>query len=973
MDMEQRVAQFLDELKTNFSGDIDRSDAARQVYSTDNSIYQQRPQAVIYPKHQQDLQYLMRLVGQTQYREISLTPRGGGTGTNGQSLTHGIMVDVSRYMNLILEIDPINKTALVQAGVVKDQLNAALKPYGLFFAPELSTSNRATIGGMINTDASGQGSCRYGKTHHHVLALDTVLLGGEVLNTQALAKSDWQKELEQKPSFVKNIYQRLFQIADEHQEIITNSFPNLNRSLTGYDLPSFLTQEHLNLNAVLCGSEGTLGIISQAKLNLLEIPKYRMLVNIGYANFQDALKDATALMQHQPLSIETVDSTVLQLAKEDIVWHKVAKYFPEQQEQIIDGINLVEFDAETEDQLKQIEQDFLQHLKQDSHVLRLTHTIAWGSAQISDVYAMRKRAVGLLGNVQGEKRPQPFVEDTAVPPENLADYIADFRALLDGYGLRYGMFGHVDAGVLHVRPALDMKDPNALKMMKDITDAVVKLTHQYGGVLWGEHGKGLRSAYAPVFFGKAYPLLQQVKALFDPYNQLNPGKIATPQTLPNVELTQVDQVATRGSFDRQIAVKQWKEFSNTMHCNGNGACFNYDLDDPMCPSYKITRDRIHSPKGRATLVKEWLRRENTGQSTKQFDQEVYSALHGCLSCKSCVGQCPVKVDIPDAKARFLEQYHQRYPRQLRDHALGNLEKLLPKIVKIAPIYNAVQAILPLQKIQNKLAKMVDVPLFHPMAQKRLSDYGAYVIKEDLSNLNAIDSDAVFIVQDAFTRYFDTPILIDLIKLVRKLGKKPYIVPYFANGKPLHVHGFIAQFEILRRNNIELLNQIASYGYPLVGVDPAMTLVFRQEYQMHYQQDVPQVNYQVLLVQEWLQQLDLKSLKVNQLGSNHSYYLAAHCTERTQLPKTNIAWQEIYRDLGLKLEILPLGCCGMAGTYGHEQEHSNLSKQIFTQSWQPQVERYQQQILATGYSCRTQVKRLSKTELKHPLQVLLENL
>lgn len=304
---------------------------------------------------------------------------------------------------------------------------------------------------------------------------------------------------------------------------------------------------------------------------------------------------------------------------------------------------------------------------------RLGHTLAIGADALKRVYAMRRRAVGLLDNVKGEARPQPFVEDTAVPPENLADFIQEFRALLDSYDLQYGMFGHVDAGVLHVRPILNMKDPTQAALIRPISDAAA-LTQKHGGLLWGEHGKGLRSQYVPDYFGELYPALQQLKAAFDPWNQLSPGKIATPNSLPDTHLSRVDEVTLRGELDRTIDERVWRSYDTTLHCNGNGACYNFDPDDAMCPSWKSNRDRVHSPKGRASFIREWLRlqgqqhidalaasdhlRSNSNVASlakravntvsqkmgqRDFSHEVYEAMAECLACKSCAGQCPVKV------------------------------------------------------------------------------------------------------------------------------------------------------------------------------------------------------------------------------------------------------------------------------------------------------------------------------------------
>ncbi|WP_372612902.1 FAD-binding oxidoreductase, partial [Halomonas sp.] len=500
--------RFLQALETEgFEGDIAPDYADRTVMATDNSIYQRLPQAVLYPRNGKDLERIATLAGRDEHRSVALTPRGGGTGTNGQSLTDGLVVDVSKHMNRILEIDVANRRVRVQAGVVKDQLNAALKPHGFFFAPDLSTSNRATIGGMIATDASGQGSCEYGKTRDHVLALDTVLLGGERLVSRPLNETDL-KRLCDRNDVTGEVYRTAREIIDTRRELIEATFPPLNRCLTGYDLAHLRdAQGRLDINSLLCGSEGSLGLLDEAELKVLPIPEHSILVNVRYPGFMDALRDAKALMgssprgqplalqdqpqalDAKPTSIETVDDKVLLLAMDDFVWDSVAEFFPSG-ETAIHGINLIEFNDDDPERLAQRVDAFCRHLEEDESVQRLGYTLAEGRDAIKRVYGMRKRAVGLLGNAKGEKRPIPFVEDTAVPPEHLADYIAEFRATLDARGLEYGMFGHVDAGVLHVRPAIDMKDPEQERLIREVSDEVAELTKAYHGLLWGEHGKG---------------------------------------------------------------------------------------------------------------------------------------------------------------------------------------------------------------------------------------------------------------------------------------------------------------------------------------------------------------------------------------------------------------------------------------------------------------------------------------------------
>lgn len=992
---------FLSDLKTEgFEGEIASDYAVRTVLSTDNSIYQRLPQAAIFPRHCADVELVARLAAQPRFRSVVLTARGGGTGTNGQSLTDGVIVDLSRHLNRILEINPDERWVRVQSGVVKDQLNAALKPHGLFFAPELSTSNRATIGGMINTDASGQGSCTYGKTRDHVLALSTVLMGGRRLDSQAVDASQARQQAARQ-DIIGEVYRCTQEIADNQQQLIQDIFPKLNRCLTGYDLAHLREADGgFNLNSVLCGSEGSLGFIVEARLNVLPIPRYSILVNVSYAGFMDALRDAKALMALKPLSIETVDSKVLMLAMQDIVWHGVAEYFPQDPDRPTAGINLIEFCDDDQARLEQRVNDFIEHLRTDTGVSRLGHTLAIGNEAVKRVYSMRKRSVGLLGNVQGEARPQPFVEDTAVPPEHLADYIAEFRALLDGHNLEYGMFGHVDAGVLHVRPILDMKDPAQAALIRPLSDAVAALTKKYGGLLWGEHGKGLRSEYVPDFFGALYPSLQAIKAVFDPFNQLNPGKIATAARISQARLTAVDEVTLRGDLDRQIDQRVWQSYQSAVQCNGNGACYNFDPDDAMCPSWKATRDRIHSPKGRASLAREWLRLQgaqgvdvlgNTAATSslgswlgkarntlarrlgqKDFSHQVYDAMAGCLACKSCAGQCPVKVNVPDFRARFLELYHNRYLRPLKDYVVGSLEFSIPVIARFPSLYNAMMGARPVKFMLEHVVGMVDSPLLSAMDFHRVcATWNVQMATvKTLSRLTDPQRQrSVILVQDAFTRYFETPVAAQWIELITRLGYQVYLAPFAPNGKPLQVQGLLGAFKKSAAHNARGLLALQNCGVPLVGLDPAMTLVYRQEYAKTLDHGtVPQV----ALAQEWLASaMPLQS----PAGPQKVFHFLPHCTERTNEPASIDLWQKVFAGWGLSLKVLPSGCCGMSGTYGHETRNVKTSQIIYSQSWQPLVEQHHGDgtLLADGYSCRSQVKRQAGKELLHPLQALLGHL
>ena len=604
------VAHFLEDLKRRgLQGEVSTTYSDRLIYSTDNSIYQQLPQAVIYPKSKEDINILMTQLGETKYKNIELTPRGGGTGTNGQSLTSGITMDLSRHMNRILHIDYENDYAIVEPGVVLDQLNSIVSEKNKFFAPNLSPSNRATIGGMVNTDACGQGSLIYGKTADHLIELELQFIGGET-HTSKKVKKEELCQICKGHTKTSEIYSLVSKVVKDNESEINDKFPKMTRYMSGYNLSMIFNEKgEFNLNNLLAGSEGTLAVVSEIKLKLTDIPKHKALVLSKYMEFNDSLKAARDLVSLKPSAIETIDSTILDLARKDSVWHEVKKAFSEEIDQQIASINIIEFIADTKEELDEKVSNTLSYLEENktSKQSAVGWYATYDKSEILSLWSLRKKGVGLLGNLSGERRPIPFVEDTAVPPENLAAYIKEFRAVLDEHGLFYGMFGHVDAGCLHVRPALDMKDPEDEKLVRLISDKVNALCKKHGGVIWGEHGTGFRGEYKEDFLGeKLYTAFREVKTVFDKEGQLNPGKLVTPID-SHKTVTKIDEAPTRGAFDRQIKEEVRAIIKEAMTCNGNGACFNFSPDHLMCPSFKETRNRMHSPKGRATMMREWLR------------------------------------------------------------------------------------------------------------------------------------------------------------------------------------------------------------------------------------------------------------------------------------------------------------------------------------------------------------------------------
>lgn len=1002
--LENHYQMYLEDLKSaGFSGDIEFSYASRLAVATDNSIYQKLPQAVVFPKSTDDLS----LIGQVsnQYDNVKFSARGGGTGTNGQSLTSGIIVDVSRHMNEVLEINAQEGWVRVQAGVVKDQLNDALRPFGFFFAPDLSTSNRATIGGMINTDASGQGSLVYGKTSDHVLSLTSVLVDGTIIQTLPTDIDEAKNSSIEIPSLAKITEQLIATCVDKRAQIVAK-FPRLNRFLTGYDLEHTVSDDltQLDISRVITGSEGSLVFVSEAKLNITPIAKCKALVNIKYDSFESALRHAPHMVAANATSVETVDSKVLNLAKQDIVWHSVKDLIQDVPGKEVLGLNMVEYNsedkAEIESKIAQLSQTLDQAQEQGLNGI-IGYQLTYDVADINRIYAMRKKSVGLLGKADGWKKPIPFTEDTAVPPENLADFIMEFRALLDSKGLYYGMFGHVDAGVLHVRPALDMCDLKQQETMQQISDEVVALVSKYGGLMWGEHGKGYRSEYGPEFFGEELFLeLRKIKAAFDPLNKMNPGKICTP--IESTEALVKVSDLKRGDLDRQIPIEVRDSYAVAMSCNGNALCYNYDTKSTMCPSSKVTRDRRHTPKGRAGMIREWLRllsenkvdvialekRENVPswferlQNTRykaknpDFSHEVLEVMEGCLACKACASQCPVNVDVPSFRSRFLDIYYQRYLRPAKDVLTANIEAMAPLMAKAPAFINFFQRQPWLKAAIKRYIGYVDAPLLsEPSLSKRMS--GRQTMAFDMQRLSSLEEadkeKTILIVQDPFTSFYEAEVVEALIELLQLLQFNPVLLPFKPNGKPQHVKGFLTQFAKTAKNSADFLNQVAELDMPMIGIDGSLVLCYRDEYNRVL--GSKRGEFQVQLVNEWLscQTLD-KSLLEAALAKTKDlpeFQLISHCTEKTKIANNDNQWRTIFSWFGLELSAIPTGCCGMAGSFGHELIHQQESKGIYDLSWKQAVASSDKKtLLATGYSCRSQVARFDGFKPKHPVQALL---
>jgi len=1006
-------SKYLEALRQEgFKGDLDATRPGRLLCATDNSVYQCMPQAVVFPKDEDDLKAALRVRERDEFKSLVISVRGGGTGTNGQSLSSGVIIDCSRHMKGTRGFDPRRREIWVQPGVIKDELNEMVKKQGLFFSPELSTSSRATVGGMVSDDAAGQGSLKYGRTSTHVKAVRAVLLDGSSALFEPVSGKDLEERMARE-GLEGEIYRRMVPLLKRVHDKADEIFPKLNRFMTGYDFIHAYDPKSgtVNLARIVCGAEGTLCAISEVLLDLTKLPTFRELIVVKYENFVAALRNARDLIAAGALSVETVDSKVLDLAKQDSVWLSVKDYIKEVPGEEISGINIVEFSGYDKAAEQEKAAALFKGLEERARTRDggiLGAQLVQTAQGIAAVYGMRKKSVGLLANAAGRRKLVAFTEDTVVPPENLADYIVEFRALLDSKGVPYGMFGHVDTGLMHVRPALDLTTDEDRRKLVEISEAVSDLVGKYGGQMWGEHGRGYRSVFGPKYFGELYPAAREVKEIFDPANVLNPGKICVPLHNEKDHLVAIDSLM-RGDLDRKVPLFVRDGFRGAFACNGNGQCFSYSTAALMCPSYRCTKDRARSPKGYSELMRDWIGILNergfspmaeeasalAGSSLLSFPARLFNTLfrqkgdysaeilekiRTCLACKSCKGICPTHVNAADLNSRFISMYYSRYLRPSMDLLTLNAEWLIPLGAKLPRLSNLALKSRAGKFLMRALFSLEDLPPFEERSLKSLCDENAIPLLSARAALRARPD--VVVVADPFTAAYEAHGLIALARLARSLGFSAGILKPYVNGKLMSVRGARRMFVRYASRQAGRLQALSNAGMALMGYDPALTICYRDEYQ-----DLlgpSRGDFNVLLPEEWLatalaterarKALSALSGALEKASGKEEFsgawYLFCHCTEAALLPKSVQDWQSVMAAFGLTLIPVPVACCGMAGLHGHMSGNLEESRRVYEQNWKWRLhERPMERCLATGYSCRSQVERMEGRPLMHPVMVL----
>ncbi len=946
------------------------------MYATDASVYREKPVAVAYPKNETDIK---KLIDFATSEKTSLIPRTAGTSLAGQCVGNGIVTDVSRYMNQILEINQQEKWVRVQPGVVRDELNHFLQPHGLFFGPNTSTANRAMIGGMVGNNSCGSYSIVYGTTRDHVLEIEALLSDG----SKAVFKSLSEEEFAAKcagNSLENKLYRHLRDelSQSEIQNEIKKEFPHpeIHRRNTGYAVDVLLETNPFkkggapfNFCKLLCGSEGTLALTTSIKLNCVPLPPaHQMLVCIHFNDVDEALRSVMTVKRFSPRAIELMDKIILDCTKENIEQQR-NRFFVQGDP---GAILIVEFGADDADKMEQAADKMIAELQSTGLG---NHFPKVKPPDIGKVWKLREAGLGSLSNIKGDRKPVAVIEDTAVRVEDLAQYIRDFEAMMKAFNQKPVYYAHAGAGELHIRPILNLKAGNDIRQFKEIALTSARLVKKYKGSLSGEHGDGrVRAEFIPLMIGeKNYELLKRIKKTWDPNRIFNPGKItdASPMdiSLRYEKDVQSPEFKTMFDFSDSGDILRAAE-----RCNGSADCRKLSFSGgTMCPSYMATRREMDTTRARANVLREFLTRS---EKANRFDSsEVYEVMDLCLSCKGCKSECPSNVDLAMLKAEFMHQYYLSNKTPFRSRAMANIASINEFASLIPAISNFMMNSGLTGNLMKKILGVAEqraLPALHHTTLEK------WISKNSSALQPAAPIGKVYFFADEFTNYNDVEIGIKTIRLLTKLGYEVSIPRHVESGRAAISKGLLPMAKSLANKNIASLKDLITEDAPLIGVEPSALLTFRDEYPRlvdeNLREHAKRIQKNVFLIDEFIsKEISAGKISSASFKSEHQEVLLhGHCHQKA-LSNLEHTVKMLSLPQNFKVKTIPSGCCGMAGSFGYEKEHYELSMKIGELVLFPAVRKAEQKTLiaAPGTSCRHQIKDGTGVNAKHPVEILWE--
>ncbi len=928
------------DLQRAIEGEVRFDTISRALYSTDASVYQISPVGVAIPKTRQDI---IRIVEICRKHRCPITMRGGGTSQAGQAIGEGLQVDTSKYYNRLLEVNAEERWARVEPGIVLDELNAQLAPLGLRFAPDISTASRATIGGMLANNAAGARSVLYGKTIDHVLEQVVALSDGSLAHFKEIPRSLVPKG----DALEAACYGAVLRLASEHASEINRRYPKVLRRVGGYNLDDFADpSKPVNLTRMMVGSEGTLGVVLEAKVKLVPLPNAKAVMVIVFADLLEALSAAPAILRHQPSAIEVMDKSILDHTKQNEALHRIRSTYIEGDPA---ATLCVEFYGDRPEDLP----PRLRALEEDLRERRLGYHYRHETnpANQARIWSLRESALGLSMAMKDDAKSISFVEDTAVPPERLSEYIGRFQELLRRHGTTAGIYAHASVGCLHVRPVVNLKTEEGVRKFEAIATEVVDLVLEYGGALSGEHGDGLvRSPFMRRMFGDTlYQAFREIKQAFDPLGILNPGKIVdAPPVASNLRLGasyQTPRLASHFDYSEYGGLGGAVEM-----CSGVGAC-RKKLSGTMCPSYMATKDEAHSTRGRANVLR--LAMNGRLGESGLGDKGVYEVLDLCLECRACKSECPVGVDMATFKSEFLADYWKRHGTPLEAKARGYIHELSAWGSRFAPVSNW---------LSGSTRGMMDVD-----RRRSLPAWKRKTFKKWLAGRGAPPpgESPVTLFNDTFLNYYHPEIGIAAVEVLERGGCRVNVVQPGCCGRPLISQGLLDQARTRAEKLTEALLPIASRGEKILFCEPSCLSALKEDVPSllrgEQQQKARTIAKACLLFDEFAAQLDLP------LRAGPSRILLhGHCHQKSMglLPASVSLLSRIP---GATVVDLDAGCCGMAGSFGYGKSHYDVSVAIANRRLLPAVRDMKpgEVLVAPGTSCRQQVKDLHGHTALHP--------
>ncbi|WP_408611490.1 FAD-binding and (Fe-S)-binding domain-containing protein [Flavivirga abyssicola] len=963
-------------LKDKLSGELYYDDLIKSIYATDASVYRILPLAVAYPKDKEDIRLLITFA---KTHKTSLIPRTAGTSLAGQCVGEGIVVDVSKYFTKIIDLDEKAQTVTVQPGVVRDKLNNYLKPFGLFFGPNTSTSNRCMIGGMVGNNSSGTTSIQYGVTRDKVLELQTVLsdgsdvVFGEISSDEFINKT---KEQSLEGHIYKTIHSEL--ISETAQKTIVDHFPNpdIHRRNTGYAIDELIksevftdTSEKFNMCKLLSGSEGTLAFTTQITLKLDKLPPQEgIMVAAHFNSIESCLKAVEPVMKHNLYTCEMMDKTILDCTKHNKTQQENRRFIEGDPKAIL----MCEVRADNKNDAEVLVKNLLEDI--ESSGLSYTFPTLKGD-NINKANNLRSAGLGLLGNIVGDKKGVACIEDTAVALPDLSNYIMDFAKLMAGYNQEAIYYAHAGAGEIHLRPILDLKKQTDVALFRKITTDVAHLVKSYKGSMSGEHGDGIvRSEFISMMIGADnYEILKRIKAAFDPDTIFNPGKIidALPMdaSLRYISNREEPEIETLLDFSKSQGILR-----ETEKCNGSGDCRKLpEFGGTMCPSYRATRDEKDTTRARANALREFL--TNSDKANRFNHKELKAVFDLCLSCKACASECPSSVDVASLKAEFQYQYQKENGVSLRtklfayNNKLNSLGSKLPRLTNFIFSNGATSAIL---KQSFGIAKSRELPLISKRSLKAY--YNTFKIKRRRGNYIK----KVYLFNDEFTNYLDTKIGVDALELLKRLNYFVEIIDNVESGRAFLSKGLLEQAKDFANKNVDVFKGKVSEDTPLLGIEPSAILTFKDEY-LKLADDkasAESIAKSTFLIEEFIQQeIALGHITQEQFTlEERTIKFHGHCHQKAMSNQLS-SFAVLNLPKNYKVTIMSSGCCGMAGSFGYEKEHYDVSMQIGEQTLFPAVRKAPKDVIiaANGTSCRHQIKDGTQREAKHPITILKEAL